>query len=126
MQKLKEMIEAWCKDLTWVGNTPNMFLQKTYRLDQGLRRQNVLEIIATIEDKTILVNGKAEPLALSKGIVTEQYNPFTNEIPQSEIDRMKQELENFTSKVIKTREAQLANWNHAAYKVETTDPLSMK
>lgn len=120
------MLDSWSKNLTWVRNKPNLLIQKTYKVDQSVIRLNIIEVVTTIEDKTILVNGKAEPLALTNRFNTGKYNHTTNDIPQSEIDRMKQELENFTSKVIKIRETQLLNWKQAVCKIETTDPLSMQ
>lgn len=126
MEKLTKILSEWLNDHTWVGGNPNLLVKRDCRVDLSNQRPNYLEVEISISDATLIVNGTVAPFGLTKCFNTSQLNPSTNEIPQQELDRLKQEIEDFTKDVIKTREGHIANWVKSGDKVETTDPLSMK
>lgn len=126
MEKLTKILSEWSSDHTWVGGEPNLLVKRTFRVDQSKQRPNCLDVKVSIFDSTMIINGTAAPFGLTKCFNTSQLNAPTNEIPQKEIDRLRQEIEDFTKDAIKTREGHIANWAKSGDKIETTDPLSMR
>lgn len=126
MEKLIKILNEWSNDHTWVYGDPNLLVKRLFRVDESQQRPNHLDVIIAISDATLIVNGNIEQFGLSKQFFVNQRDILTNEIPQEETERLKAEIYDFTSKVIRIREGHIDNWVKAGDKLETTDPLSMK